>query len=528
MTTAAQPTTTTPPQHDDPSPSPDSPPNGGAGAAAPNGATRPADARRTTPASGGQSATEASVPSAGASVSTASARGAHSARRLPPGPRLPVLVQSALIWNRSVPFLAACRRRYGPVFTLRALPWGHAVVIDEPELVKQVFTGDPAVFYAGEGNSLLAPVLGERSVLVLDEDEHLQTRKRLLPPFHGESVRRYGEVIEQIVAAEIERWPLGQPFPLHPRMRAITLETILQAVIGVSDPVRLRALREVLPATAEVSPLIMAMWVVPGLERVGPWRRYRATVAEANRVLRIEISERRRDPNLAERQDVLSQLVRAGEIDDDDLRDQIITLLMAGHETTTTGLAWAFERLLRNPDVLARARAGDDAYLDAVVQETLRIRPVIPAVLRSLQAPVELRRVHAAGRRDCDAGDHADALRSDAVSRTRALQARALPGGRRGLDLHLDPVRRRAAALPGRGLRELRDARHAAHDPAAHAAARRPCPSRESARSSHHAGARAGRPCGQGGVRWKISRKDSASLQTELGAWPSRQTGLGA
>ncbi len=390
MTTAAQPTTTTPPQHDDPSPSPDSPPNGGAGAAAPNGATRPADARRTTPASGGQSATEASVPSAGASVSTASARGAHSARRLPPGPRLPVLVQSALIWNRSVPFLAACRRRYGPVFTLRALPWGHAVVIDEPELVKQVFTGDPAVFYAGEGNSLLAPVLGERSVLVLDEDEHLQTRKRLLPPFHGESVRRYGEVIEQIVAAEIERWPLGQPFPLHPRMRAITLETILQAVIGVSDPVRLRALREVLPATAEVSPLIMAMWVVPGLERVGPWRRYRATVAEANRVLRIEISERRRDPNLAERQDVLSQLVRAGEIDDDDLRDQIITLLMAGHETTTTGLAWAFERLLRNPDVLARARAGDDAYLDAVVQETLRIRPVIPAVLRSLQAPVEL------------------------------------------------------------------------------------------------------------------------------------------
>ena len=139
------------------------------------------------------------------------------------------------------------------------------------------------MFHAGEGNSLLAPVLGERSVLVLDEDEHLQTRKRLLPPFHGESVRRYGEVIEQIVAEEIERWPLGQPFPLHPRMRAITLEVILQAVIGVSDPVRLRALREVLPATAEISPLIMAMWVVPGLERVGPWRRYRRTVAEANR-----------------------------------------------------------------------------------------------------------------------------------------------------------------------------------------------------------------------------------------------------
>jgi cytochrome P450 family 135 len=309
---------------------------------------------------------------------------------LPPGPRLPILVQSALGWNFTVPFFAACRRRYGPMFTLRAFPWGRAVVITEPELVKQVFTGDPAVFHAGDGNSLLAPVLGERSVLVIDEDEHLQARKRLLPPFHGEAVRRYGAIVEQIVIDEIERWPLGQPFALHPRMRAITLETILQAVIGVSDPVRLRALRRVLPATAQVSPTITTMWVVPGLEKIGPWRRYRQTVAEANRLLREEIAERRRDPRLADREDVLSQLVRAGEIDDQELRDQIITLLMAGHETTTTGLAWAFERLLRNPDVLARARDGDDAYLDAVVQETLRIRPVIPAVLRSLTAPVEL------------------------------------------------------------------------------------------------------------------------------------------
>jgi cytochrome P450 len=173
-------------------------------------------------------------------------------------------------------------------------------------------------------------------------------------------------------------------------MRAITLETILQAVIGVSDPERLRALREVLPATAEVGLGIMAMWVVPGLGRVGRWRAYRRTVAEANRLLHEEIAARRVDPQLEQRQDVLSQLVRAGEFDDDELRDQIITLLMAGHETTTTGLAWAFERLLRNPDALAKARKGDDAYLDALVQETLRIRPVIPAVLRQLQAPVEL------------------------------------------------------------------------------------------------------------------------------------------
>jgi cytochrome P450 len=268
------------------------------------------------------------------------------------------------------------------------------VVVNDAELVKQIFTGDPDVYHAGEGNSLLAPVLGERSVLVLDEDEHLQARKRLLPPFHGESVRRYAEVVERIVSEEADRWPLDAPFALHPRMRAITLEVILQAVIGVTDPVRLRALREVLPTTVEIGPTILAMWVFPGLARVGPWRRHRQAVAEANRLLREEIAARREDPRLDEREDVLSQLVRAGETDDEELRDQIVTLLLAGHETTTTGLAWAFERLLRHPYALARAGdagdAGNDAYLDAVVQETLRVRPVIPAVLRQLQEPVEL------------------------------------------------------------------------------------------------------------------------------------------
>jgi cytochrome P450 len=309
---------------------------------------------------------------------------------LPPGPRTPLLLQSYLTWNRTIPFFAANQRKYGPVFTIHSLPWGKAVVVNDTQLVKQIFTGDPAVYHAGDGNSMLAPVLGERSVLVLDEDPHLQARKRLLPPFHGDSVRRYGEIVERIVLEEIERWPLGKPFPLHPRMQAITLEVILQAVIGVTDPVRLRALREALPATVPTDPTLMAMWVVPGLEYVGRWRRFRRTVEHANKLLREEIAARRLDPRLHEREDVLSQLVRAGETDDEELRDQIITLLLAGHETTTTGLAWTFERLLRHPQALARAREGEDAYLDAVVQETLRIRPVIPAVLRRLQAPVEL------------------------------------------------------------------------------------------------------------------------------------------
>src|SRR3989475_3131883 len=201
---------------------------------------------------------------------------------LPPGPRLPVTAQTILVWNSSVRYLKLCQRLYGPVFTIRALPWGRAVVINDSALVKQIFTGDPAVYHAGDGNSLLAPVLGERSVLVLDEDAHLQARKRLLPPFHGDSVRRYGEVVERIVSEEIARWPLGEPFSLHPRMRAITLEVILQAVIGVTDGERARALRRVLPSTVEIGPTVMAMWGYEGLERFGPLRPYRRHRAHAS------------------------------------------------------------------------------------------------------------------------------------------------------------------------------------------------------------------------------------------------------
>lgn len=312
------------------------------------------------------------------------------ATRLPPGPRLPAALQTFLIWRRPRPFLTRAHRRFGPVFTIRAFPWETVVVIDDPALVKQVFTGDATVFHAGDGNSLLAPVLGRRSVLVLDEDEHLRTRKRLLPPFHGEAVRRYERVIEEIVSAEVDSWPIGKPFALHPRMRAITLVVILRAVIGVTDPTRLAALRTVLPRTVEIGPTITLMWRYPRLGRFARWRRFRASVHEANRLLREEIASRRCASDLGEREDVLSLLMRAGEMDDAELRDQIMTLLLAGHETTTTGLAWAFERLLRHPAELARAKEGDDAYLDAVVAESLRARPVVPAVLRQLRAPVEL------------------------------------------------------------------------------------------------------------------------------------------
>lgn len=318
--------------------------------------------------------------------------------RLPAGPRWPRLVQSHMIWHNLKAVDRRWQKRHGDVFTIKALPWGTAVMIRDREMIKEIFTGDPTIFHAGEGNDLLAPVLGQRSVLVLDEDRHMQTRKQLLPPFHGEAVRVYGEAVQEIVREEMGRWPIGEPFALHPRMRAITLEVILRTVIGVEEPERLAQLRRVLPDTVDIKFWTMAMWALPFLGHLGPWRRYKRTVAQAFALLDEEIARRRSVPDLEQRTDVLSLLVRAGEMDDLGLRDQIMSLLLAGHETTTTGLAWAFERLLRTPRVLERAReaarTGDDAYLDALAKEALRIRPVIPAVTRRLTRPVQVGRYH--------------------------------------------------------------------------------------------------------------------------------------
>jgi cytochrome P450 len=309
---------------------------------------------------------------------------------LPPGPPLPLPLGTLVTWTVTLPFWEWCRARYGRMFTVRCFPWGTAVFISDSEMVKEVFTGDPAVFHAGEGNALLAPIVGERSLLLADEDTHLRARKRILPPFHGESVRRYASEVERIVADEVERWPIGEPFALHPRMTAIAFEVVLRAVIGVEDGERAAALRQVLPASAEWDPTILAGWAVPSLRRYGRWRRHDATVAETHRLLREEIAERRGEADLASRDDVLSQLIVAGDASDEELCDDVMTLLIAGEGTSAAALAWAFERLLRHPDALERAHHGDDEFLDAVVHETLRVRPVIPAVARQLQAPVEL------------------------------------------------------------------------------------------------------------------------------------------
>lgn len=312
---------------------------------------------------------------------------------LPRGPKIPKLIQTYFAFHHTEAAGRFLRDRYGEVFTLEIFPWGTVVVIGDVQAVREIFTGDPAVFHAGEGNTPLEPVLGSRSVLLLDEEEHLRERQRLLPPFHGELVHRHEQLIEELVTTETERWPFEEAFALYPHLRAITLEVTLRIVIGVEDPVRLRSLRMLLPQAVAASPVIALMWIVGGLGRVWPWRRYRDRIAQAHAVLAEEIAARRAVPDLERRTDALSQLVKLGKLDDASLRDQIMSMLL-GHETTASGLAWAVERLLRHPRALARACEGDDAYLDAVVKETLRVRHVIPIVTRRLTRPVELAGYH--------------------------------------------------------------------------------------------------------------------------------------
>ena len=318
---------------------------------------------------------------------------------LPPGPTRSVLAQTVNFWRRPELSLRAARARHGDVFTLRVQPAGEIVFIADPALIKEVFTGSPSVFHAGEGNSILKPVMGPRSVLLLDEDEHLAARKLMLPAFHGASVQRLVGTMREVAAAEVERWPVGRPFALLPRTNALTLEIILRTVFGVHEEARLERLRELLPRVVHLPLWLLLMWIHPRLAKYPPWRGYGRLLAQVDEVLLDEIARRRDAPDLDERHDVLSMLVRArdedgGGLDDRALRDQLMTLLLAGHETTATGLAWAFERILRDPRVHERLGAavaeGDDAYLDAIVKETLRVRPVIDRVGRRTTRAVDV------------------------------------------------------------------------------------------------------------------------------------------
>lgn len=288
---------------------------------------------------------------------------------------------------------------------MRIAGMGTIVYLADPADIKKVFAGDPATFHAGEANSMLVGLLGPASVLVIDDDVHRDRRKLMLEPFTRDAVARQTAIMAEIAAADIATWPVGTPFAVAPRMSQITLEVILRTVIGATDPARLAALRAVMPRLLNLSAFQLLAIASPRLQNRLPWRGVRRRIDEADRLLYAEIAERRTDPDLASRSDALAMLVRAADQDgrtmsDAELRDQLMTLLVAGHDTTATGLSWALERLTRHPAALAKAvaaaeasAAGDpagDEYLDAVAKETFRTRPVVFDVGRILTRPVEL------------------------------------------------------------------------------------------------------------------------------------------
>jgi cytochrome P450 len=297
--------------------------------------------------------------------------------------------------------LFSCQERYGDMFTLRIAYEGKWVMLADPEAVKQVFTGDPRVFHAGEGNKILAPILGRNSILVLDEKPHIGQRKLLLPPFHGARMQGYEQTMSEIATHEIESWPTGVPYKLRPRMQAMTLEIILRTVFGVREGEKLAELREALRDFLDLStdPRMLLPLILLGPNRVRSFPPFRRRIDRVDALIYREIVERRRADDLEERDDILSMLVAARHEDgspmsDEEMRDELLTLLVAGHETTATSLSWAMERLVRHPEKLERLRgevsAGGEEYLTATIQETLRLRPVISIVIRRLTEPVEI------------------------------------------------------------------------------------------------------------------------------------------
>ncbi len=315
-----------------------------------------------------------------------------------PGPRLPRLAQTLLGVLRPVEARLAMQRRYGGVFRSNDAIAGETFHIAERDLIEQVFKWKPAQYNVGEPRQVMEPVTGPSSILLLDGRHHMRMRKLMLPPFHGEAIAGYAELIEQITNREIDTWSEGETIRTRTVAQRITMEVIIRAVFGITDPARIAELRELLPRLSAPNPLLLL--VQRDLGPHSPWGRFLRLRDHVDRLLYEEIEQRRRDPDLDERGDILTLLVRARDEDgrpltDRELRDELITLLLAGHETTATSIGWAFERLLRTPSALERlteevAAGESEEYLDAVVKETLRVRPVVSEVFRAPTETTEL------------------------------------------------------------------------------------------------------------------------------------------
>ena len=311
---------------------------------------------------------------------------------LPPGPPLPRALQTVGFILGGTRFLEACRRRYGDAVTFGTLFDERFVMVFDPELVKQVFQGSNNQLHAGEANALLGPVVGERSVLLLDGTEHLRHRKLMLPAFHGRQLAAHIETMRACADREIDAWPVGEEFSLLPSMQSLTLGVILRAVFGYEPGAAETELRQRLRSMLDPLARPRGMIILSALLRrrsdpTPATQEFADTKRAVDEILFAEIARRRGQSDLEQHDDVFSALLLARDEDgeqltDREVRDELLTLLLAGHETTATGLAWTLDLLLHDRRVYELARDGDDAYMDAVVKEALRLRPVIAGVGR--------------------------------------------------------------------------------------------------------------------------------------------------
>ena len=297
-------------------------------------------------------------------------------------------------------------KRYGDMFKVR-MPYGPhgsmvtVVLFADPEHIREIFAGPTDVFHAGEGNAALLDVMGEHSLLLLDEGGHVRAKRLLMPAFTGRAMEGYRDMVVGLAVEGIDQWPEQGNIVAAERMQAITLEIIIRVIFGIRDGDRLAELRPLVARVAGAGILDMFGWTYPVLQRIPPWSRFAAALERLDELLYEEIAERRSDADVGERLDLLSRMMRPSEdgetLTDAELRDQLVTFLLAGHETTATTLSWVLHELAHRPNMLARARAaassGDldgDAFLEAVVKETMRLRPVIFQATRTLTRPTEI------------------------------------------------------------------------------------------------------------------------------------------
>lgn len=306
---------------------------------------------------------------------------------LPAGPRMSAALQTLGYVTRPTAFLQRARRRYGPRFTVRLVGERPIVMISDPEEIREVMTAPPDVLHPGEGAKLIEPIVGPTSVIVLDEKRHLEQRKLMLPPFHGDALRRVSGLIDEYCEREVSTWPVGEPVALHPRLQRVTLEIILRVVFGLEPGHQLEAVRDALTTLLEnAGDTLAPVWLMPAMSWTPPARRRLRQQELADRLI-LDLVEQRRSGG-EQGDDVLSLLLAARHEDGSpltelELRDELVTALIAGHETTASQLAWAFSTLARMPALAGSLsdeldRGDGEELLKATIEEVMRIRPVLP------------------------------------------------------------------------------------------------------------------------------------------------------